>query len=532
MVEKDEKKKKINFREFLQKLPQTLTYLICFFSLGIFYAVTGPTMSLLAERMGVSENYAGYLLTFRGIGILPSSMLTGIIFGWFQIFDGEKKKPFLIDFFRITINKIMIFSYLIVTLTVVLTPFITNFVLMSILFIIQGVFTSFVEIGSYLCIANLWREKVYPFNQLLSTTFGLGNFLLPLLIAQIFSFVKIEKTQLYLSYFIAGCLTCMPCVWLLAFVNTPPAPRETSKKKKKEKEQPNKKERFNKFKKDAFTKFKSFFSVRNLIIFLSGCTRVCGSGAAIGFAGLIFLFGSENKLETNANLSYLVSLMYLLQVTIGPIFTLISVVIKPLYIAAISLGIVLVNFICWTIFVRSTIMLWIGTIVFGVFSAPLSSALLSLPLVNFGIPLNANTASFLSVLQFIGEIGMPTIMTAVSNKALLGSNGYIYSAMVVFLLANVFLAIVSVIGFFYNLHRKKKGKEGSIIPEISSESKEDQKDDKPIAEEKEMNSLYSRSEATEVTLPPENSAEDEIREEIEENNENLLIEKEPEAVNA
>jgi FHS family Na+ dependent glucose MFS transporter 1 len=143
----------------------TFGYFAACIVLGMIEASLGPIIPSLAEKTGVSLSQASLIFTTHGFGYLLGSFLGG------RLYD---RRPG---------HKILSAMMLLSIAIMVILPLINSFWILPGLFFMLGIGVGAVDVGSNTLLVWALGTAVAPFMNGLHLFFGLGTFLVPLLIS-------------------------------------------------------------------------------------------------------------------------------------------------------------------------------------------------------------------------------------------------------------------------------------------------------------------------------------------------------------
>ncbi|MEZ4605435.1 MAG: MFS transporter [Deinococcales bacterium] len=149
---------------FRPLLLNTLSYYSNFIFLGLVSASLGPALPYLAENTQSSIEAISILFAARSFGYLLGALGGG------RLYDS------------IPGHRLMIISLIIMAVALWFTPLAKTLILLAIIMMLVGATESVVDIGGNTLLIWLHREKVGPFMNGLHFSFGIGAFLIPLII--------------------------------------------------------------------------------------------------------------------------------------------------------------------------------------------------------------------------------------------------------------------------------------------------------------------------------------------------------------
>jgi FHS family Na+ dependent glucose MFS transporter 1 len=172
---------------------QTITYYCIYIAEGFTWGCIGPTLMLLAEQNGTTQESIGILFVARGTGWIIGSLIAAKAYEWFKG------------------HHIMFFGTICMTILMAVIPFIKNLWLFLIVSGLLGTSLALPDIGCNTLLFAVWREKVGPYMQFLHFCFGVGSTVAPFIVALIFLCTP-RETQLLWSYLTLSAAIAMTCV--------------------------------------------------------------------------------------------------------------------------------------------------------------------------------------------------------------------------------------------------------------------------------------------------------------------------------
>ena len=183
------------------RLGITAAYYGAFVGLGLTNASLGPLLPLLADQTRVELSQVSILFTGRWLGYLLGSLLSG------RIYDRRRGHP------------VMAVSLVLAATAMALTPAIPWLWGLVLIMILLGASEGGVDVGGNTLLIWLHGKKVAPFMNGLHFFFGLGALISPLIIAQAALNLGQSAWALWL---IAGLM--LPVALVLLRLPSPPAP--------------------------------------------------------------------------------------------------------------------------------------------------------------------------------------------------------------------------------------------------------------------------------------------------------------------
>jgi len=295
---------------------QTSAYFAAFFVLGATMASLGPTLPYLATNTGATLASLGLLFTLRSGGYLLGSLVSG------RLYD------------RLPGHRLLGAAIFIGALNLAFIPQISSFVVIITIMLMIGLFEATLDVGSNTQLVWVHGARSGPYLNGMFLFAGIGGTLSPLLLSSIGG---------AWGYRILALVSLPVALW--AFF-TPSPPRQAREEQR------------------AGGSLSPFlFAVFCLLIFVF-------IGGEVGFSGWIYSYAYELGLGTEQTAGMLTS-FYWLGITLGRVSAIfITARFKPNRIVlanltglVISLGLILLN-------PASQTFLWIGSLGFGFFLAP------------------------------------------------------------------------------------------------------------------------------------------------------------------
>ncbi|UJR34355.1 hypothetical protein I4U23_021759 [Adineta vaga] len=159
---------------------KTSFLVITWIVLGMHLEIVGPTLQVLAVQTGVSTTGISDILVARGAGYMFGNL------GGALTQKVVKKYP----------EMLLSISFLIASITIFITPFITNLHLLSVVFFFQGISQGVTDLGGTSLMLAMWADNVAAPLNVVHLGFGFGavftNFLVrPYLVEKSDSMIKI-----------------------------------------------------------------------------------------------------------------------------------------------------------------------------------------------------------------------------------------------------------------------------------------------------------------------------------------------------
>ena len=149
-----------------QALTLTALYYLSFIFLGLSHSSIGPTLPYLAENTGVTLQAVSVLFVARSFGYL-----LGALFGS-RLYDRFKG------------HTLFVIALIGIGSSLGLIPLATTLWLLVGVMLLLGAFESTLDVGANTLLVWVHRERVAPYMNGLHFAFGIGAFLLPIIVAQ------------------------------------------------------------------------------------------------------------------------------------------------------------------------------------------------------------------------------------------------------------------------------------------------------------------------------------------------------------
>ena len=143
-----------------------LVYYAVFIFMGMVIASTGPLLPALTEKYQVSLSQISLIFPANSLGYILSSFFGG------RLYDHFKG------------HRILLLALLLCVVMIVLIPAIASFWMVLAIYFILGLSTGGMDVGCNTLLVWKLREKAGPFMNGLHFFFGVGSFLVPLLISR------------------------------------------------------------------------------------------------------------------------------------------------------------------------------------------------------------------------------------------------------------------------------------------------------------------------------------------------------------
>jgi MFS transporter, FHS family, Na+ dependent glucose transporter 1 len=312
-----------------QKYVTTTAYYLAFILLGLTIAAEGPTLLKLADHTSSALDQISSIFLFGSFGYLLGSYIGG------RLYD------------RIPGHRFMAGVLLFLGVMITLVPMATSRWALFTIVLILGLAKGALDVGCNTLLLWVHNETVGPFMNGLHAFFGVGAFIAPLIVARVISITS----DIYWVYWFFAIAAFPLALWIW---NLPsPASRAVP----------------------AQHESAPFPILPVLIMVLCFVLYV---GGEAGYGAWIYTYAFKLNFGTEVTAAYLTS-GYWGSFTLGRLFGIwVSTRAKPLTIlildfigCILSLGLIL-------LFRESSIMLWTGTILFGISQASIFPTFLTL----------------------------------------------------------------------------------------------------------------------------------------------------------
>ncbi len=312
-----------------QKYLSTTAYYLAFVLLGLTVSVEGPTLLKLAEHTSSALDEISSLFLFSSLGYLVGSYIGG------RVYD------------RLPGHRFMASVIALLGIMVAVVPLATTRWALFTIVLVLGLFKGALDVGCNTLLLWVHNETVGPFMNGLHAFFGVGAVIAPLVVAR----VLVLTDDIYWVYWLFAFL-CLPlALWIWGLPS--PASRAVP----------------------AQHESASFPLLPVLVMVLCFVLYV---GGEAGYGAWIYTYAFTLKFGTEITAAYLTSVFWG-SFTLGRLLGIwISTLAKPLTIlywdfvgCVISVGIIL-------LFPQSNLMLWAGTVLFGLSQASIFPTFLTL----------------------------------------------------------------------------------------------------------------------------------------------------------
>lgn len=312
-----------------QKYIITAAYYLAFILLGLTVAAEGPTLLKLAEHTSSQLDQISSLFLFSSFGYLLGSLIGG------RTYDRIPGHRFM--------SGVLVFLGIIVALVPIATSRGALFVIVLILGLAKGA----LDVGCNTLLLWVHNETVGPFMNGLHAFFGVGAFIAPLIVAQVISLTG----DIYWVYWFFAIATLPIAAWIW-YLPSPvsravPAHHENA-----------------------------HFPLLPVLTMLLCFVLYVGGEA--GYGAWIYTYAFTLKFGTEVTAAYLTSAFWG-SFTLGRLFGIwVSTRAKPMTILLLDFAGCLVSLALILLFQELAIILWLGTILFGISQASIFPTFLTL----------------------------------------------------------------------------------------------------------------------------------------------------------
>ena len=312
-----------------QKYITTTAYYLAFILLGLTIAAEGPTLLKLAEHTSSALDQISSIFLFGSFGYLVGSYIGG------RIYD------------RVPGHRFMAGVLVFLGIMVAMVPLATSRWALFSIALILGLFKGALDVGCNTLLLWVHNETVGPFMNGLHAFFGVGAFIAPLIVAQVISVTG----DIYWVYWFFAMIAFPLALWIWTLPS--PASRAVP----------------------AHHESTSFPLLPVLIMVLCFVLYV---GGEAGYGSWIYTYAFTLKFGTEVTAAYLTSAFWG-SFTLGRLLGIwISTRARPLTILYLDFAGCIVSVGLVILFPQSALMLWSGTILFGISQASIFPTFLTL----------------------------------------------------------------------------------------------------------------------------------------------------------
>ena len=312
-----------------QKYVTTTAYYLAFILLGLTIAAEGPTLLKLAEHTSSALDQISAIFLFGSLGYLIGSFIGG------RIYD------------RVPGHRFMAGVLVFLGIMIALVPLATSRWMLFTIVLILGLFKGALDVGCNTLLLWVHDETVGPFMNGLHAFFGVGAFIAPLIVAQVLS----ATGDIDWVYWFFALVSFPLAVWIWNLpspdARTVPTHHEST----------------------GFPLIPVLIMVLCFVLYVGG---EAGYGAWIYTYAFTLNFGNE------ITAAYLTSAFWG-SFTLGRLLGIwVSTKARPLTILYMDFAGCILSGLLIILFPGSALMLWIGTILFGISQASIFPTFLTL----------------------------------------------------------------------------------------------------------------------------------------------------------
>jgi MFS transporter, FHS family, Na+ dependent glucose transporter 1 len=312
-----------------QKYTSTTAYYLAFILLGLMIAAEGPTLLKLAEHTSSALDQISSIFLFGSLGYLLGSYIGG------RLYD------------RVPGHRFMAGVLIFLGITIALVPMASSRWVLFTVALVSGLFKGALDVGCNTLLLWVHNETVGPFMNGLHAFFGVGAFISPLIVAQVLTLTG----DIYWVYWLFAIASFPLAIWIWTLPSPPsravPAQHESA----------------------PFPILPVFIMVLCFVLYVGG---------EAGYGAWIYTYAFTLNFGTEVTAAYLTSAFWG-SFTLGRLFGIwFSTRAKPLTIlyldfigCILSVGLIL-------LLPQSSLMLWLGTILFGISQASIFPTFLTL----------------------------------------------------------------------------------------------------------------------------------------------------------
>jgi FHS family Na+ dependent glucose MFS transporter 1 len=312
-----------------QKYITTTAYYLAFILLGLTIAAEGPTLLKLAEHTSSKLDQISSIFLFGSFGYLVGSYIGG------RIYD------------HVSGHRFMAGVLILLGIMIALVPLAASRWALFSVVLVAGIFKGALDVGCNTLLLWVHNETVGPFMNGLHAFFGVGAFIAPLIVARVLSLTG----DIYWVYWIFAMAAFPLGLWIW---NLPsPAARLVP----------------------AQHRSAGFPILPVLVMVLCFVLYV---GGEAGYGSWIYTYAFTLNFETEVTAAYLTSAFWG-SFTLGRLFGIwVSTRMKPLTILYLDFAGCILSVGLVILFPQSTLLLWLGTILFGISQASIFPTFLTL----------------------------------------------------------------------------------------------------------------------------------------------------------
>lgn len=380
---------------------KVIAYFLAFIALGMTSAALGPTLPGLAEQTSTQLSGISFLFATRSLGYLAGSIVAG------RVLDRLPGHPLLTALL------------LLMGLSLVLVPFVSQLWLLTLIMLLAGVMESGVDVGTNTLMVWRFGEKVGPYMNSLHFFFGLGAFLSPIIIAQT---MLATDGGIRLAYWVLALMVLPAVVLFLRFPSMPIRQRDTAVDDNK---------------------------ANILLIVLVAAFLFLYVGAEVSYGGWIYTYATTLDLSSSTAAAYLTSFFWG-ALTVGRLLSIpIAAKLHPKTLlggalsgALLSMGILLLG-------QSSSTALWVGTIGLGLSMSVIFPT--TIALAEHTLSLSGQMTSYFFVGASLGAMTVPWLIGQMFERI-----GPVVTMITIFITLLVAVAVFGLLIWQARLHQEAK----------------------------------------------------------------------------
>jgi len=344
-----------------QKRQVTIGYYLTFISLGLVTASLGPALPYLAEQTGTALAAVSVLFVSRALGLILGALLSG------RLYD------------RLPGHPILMVGLLLITLAALLTPLPTVLTLLIGITFLSGVGQSILNVGGNTLLIWLHGGSVAQWMNGLHFFYGLGSIFSPLLITWVIS----STGSLRWAFTAIAGIVILPLFYLIRLPSI--APQKASENGEGQ---------------QSAGLWRLVMLIALFFFFYAGSVQA--------FGGWIYTYALEMDIAGPQMAGVLTSAFWAI-FTLGRLLSIpIAGRLRPQTILFSSLMGSLLSTGLLLLWPRSTAVIWLGTILFGLNVAPLFAS--TMDLAGEHIHISGRISSLFNVGISFGFLAMPWVV--------------------------------------------------------------------------------------------------------------------------
>lgn len=343
----------------------TFGYYLLFIVLGLDIALTGPNLPALASQTNVRLGQMGFIFLAGSLGYIAGTLMGG------RVFDRMKGNP------------VMGAAQIAAAAMIALVPIAPWFWLLLLITMIKGFFEGMINTGGNTLLTWAHGTKVAPYMNGLHFSFGVGAFISPLLVAQ---FIQVDGGYRW-AYWIISLFALLVGIYIYSMPGSPAA-----------------------IHKQTQTSTERVKTPRLDIIYIISAALFLFFyvSAELSYSGWLYTYAFTLNLASAAQAAYLTSVFWF-SFTIGRLVAIpISIRLKPRLMILFAL-VGSIAFILLLQFIpSSSVILWISTIGFGFFMAPVYAT--GYTIAGQSIQLTGRNSGVILLGDSVGSLVLPTVV--------------------------------------------------------------------------------------------------------------------------